>query len=282
MQLSEADWADWVAQTELEGEVLLAFVTDTAQWVAELRDPAAPAIRRVLDIGSGPGVGTCELARLFPEAEVIAVDSSPAMLERAIQRATDLGLAERVRTHQAELPAGLGGLGPADVIWASMSLHHVGDEIEALRALRTVLAPHGVAAIAEMAEPIRMLPDDLDVGRPGLADRLEQAASQWFARMREGLPGSVPSAELASMLVGAGYEVLGARIARLRFDPPMAADPRRLAVGNLQRARRQLDEILDDDDRHALEILADPDDPRGVAQRPDVFLAAARQIVIAR
>ena len=83
VHLDEADWEKFAAQTELEGEVLLGFVTGTVGWVTELRGPDAPAVRAVLDVGSGPGVGTCELARLFPEAQVVAVDSSPAMLDRA-------------------------------------------------------------------------------------------------------------------------------------------------------------------------------------------------------
>ena len=83
VHLDEADWEARAVDAELEGELLLGFVTDTARWIDELRGPDAPPVRRVLDIGSGPGVGTCELARRFPDAHVIAVDGSPAMLERA-------------------------------------------------------------------------------------------------------------------------------------------------------------------------------------------------------
>ena len=39
------------------------------------------------------------------------------------------------------------GLEPADVIWASMSLHHIGDEAAALRLLGELLAPQGLLAI---------------------------------------------------------------------------------------------------------------------------------------
>ena len=173
--------------------MFLAFVTDTAAWVTELRGSDAPPVRRVIDIGSGPGVGTCELARLFPEANVIAVDSSPAMLERTTQRAVDHGLQTRISTHIAELPGGLDGIGQADLIWASMSLHHVGDEVASLRLLCELLDPHGLIAIAELAEPMRVLPDGLDLGRAGLVDRLDHAWATWFAGMREGLPDSVPS-----------------------------------------------------------------------------------------
>ena len=83
VHLDEGDWEALAVDAELEGELLLGFVTDTARWIDELRGPDAPPVRRVLDIGSGPGVGTCELARRFPDAHVIAVDGSPAMLERA-------------------------------------------------------------------------------------------------------------------------------------------------------------------------------------------------------
>ena len=144
VHLDEADGEAAVARTEREGELLIAFVTDTAHWIAELRGPEAPPVRRVLDIGSGPGVGTCELARVFPDAQVVAVDGSPAMLDRTTERAASRGLGERITTHGAELPGGLDGIAPADVVWASMSLHHIGDETRALRELRALVAPSGL------------------------------------------------------------------------------------------------------------------------------------------
>jgi SAM-dependent methyltransferase len=282
VHLDEADWEAFAAHTELEGELLLAFVSDSARWIAELRGPDAPPVRRVLDIGSGPGVGTCELARLFPDAHVIAVDGSPAMLDRTAQRAAAHGLGRRITTHLAELPHGLGGLDPADVIWASMSLHHIGDETNALRGLRDLLQRSGLLAVAEVAEPMRVLPDDLDVGQPGLADRLDRAESKWFAAMRAGLPGSVPSTDLASMLTSAGFDVVGSRLARERFDPPLSDPARQVVLGRIRRARHQLDELLDDDDLRTLDVLSDVDDPRGVMHRADAFVASSRQIVVAR
>src|SRR5687768_11431542 len=117
VHLDEAHWAAWAAHAELEGEVLLGFVTEAAAWLTELRGPGAPAVGRILDLGSGPGVGTCELARRFPDAQVVAVDSSRAMLDRAAGRAAAEGLDGRVITRLASMPAGLDGLGPADVIW---------------------------------------------------------------------------------------------------------------------------------------------------------------------
>jgi 2-polyprenyl-3-methyl-5-hydroxy-6-metoxy-1,4-benzoquinol methylase len=282
VHLDEADWEALAADTELEGELLLAFVTDSAHWIAELRGPDAAPVRRVLDIGSGPGVGTCELARQFPDAQVVAVDASTAMLDRTTQRAAAYGLDRRITTHLAELPDGLDGLEPADVIWASMSLHHVGDETGALRVLGDRLERSGLLAVAEVAEPMRVLPNDLDVGKPGLADRLGRAESNWFAAMRAGLPGSVPSADLASMLTSAGFDVVGSRLAHVRFDPPLSDAASQFAFARIRRARQQLGDLLDDDDLRTLDGLSDADDPRGAIHRAGVFVAASRQIVVAR
>jgi SAM-dependent methyltransferase len=282
VHLDEADWEALAGHAELEGELLLGFVTATTHWIDELRAPDAPPVRRVLDIGSGPGVGTCELARRFPDAHVVAVDGSPAMLERAARRAAAHGLERRVSTRLAELPDGLDDLDPADVIWASMSLHHIGDETGALRVLRGRLALSGLLAVAEIAEPMRVLPDDLNVGQPGLAERLDRAESDWFASMRAGLAGSAPSADLASMLAAAGFAVVGTRVARERFDPPLSGPARDVVVQRIDRARHQLDDRLSADDLHTLDVLGDPGDPRGAAHRADVFVAASRQIVVAR
>jgi len=282
VHLDEEHWAAAVAHAELEGEVFLPYLTETMAWVTELRGPDAPPVRRVFDIGCGPGVGTRELARRFPDARVIAVDSSPAMLERTNERAVEQGLGDRISTHRAELPDGLDGLERADVIWASLSLHHVGDEVAALRVLRCLVDADGLIAIAELAEPTRVLPDDLGFGRPGLADRIDDAGRQWFAAMREGLPDSAPSAELPSMLAAAGWEVTGQRLVRERLDPPLPDVARRLATGILSRSREHRAEQLDDEDLEALAVLIDPDDPRGIMRRSDAFVASSRQIVVAR
>lgn len=282
VHLDEAAWKALVPQAELEGEVLLAFVTDTAERITALRGRDAPPVRRIIDVGSGPGVGTCELARLFPDAQVVAVDSSPAMLERATQRAAALGLDTRVRTHLAELPGGLDGFARADVIWASMALHHIGDEVAALRVLRDLLDGGGLLAIAELAEPMRVLPDDLGIGRPGLADRLDDARGRWFAQMRDGLAHSVASADLASMLTAADFEIVDNRLDRVHLADPLPDDALRMVITTLGRTRDQFEHYLESDDLRTLEVLTDADDSRSVLHRRDVFVDASRNIVIAR
>jgi ubiquinone/menaquinone biosynthesis C-methylase UbiE len=142
-------------------------------------------VRRIVDFGSGPGVGTCELARCFPDAHVVAVHASRSMLERAAERARSLGLDNRVWTHLAELPSGLDGLGPADIAFASMSLHHMPDPDQALDAIRRLLTDDGLLVVIEHG--------------PGAAH------------------GHAPTIDTPALLAAAGFDLIGNRISSDRL-----------------------------------------------------------------
>ncbi len=58
--------------------------------------------------------------------------------------------------------------------------------------------------------------------------------------------------------------------------------PAQVALGHLRRARTRLEERLDAEDLAAIDVLTDEHDERSVARRPDAFVAASREIVIAR
>ena len=136
---------------------------------------------RLLDLGAGTGTGAVGLARRFPEAEVVALDISPVSVDRVRAKAADLGLGQRVRAVEADLDLGWPDLGwpappspPAptlDLIWASMSLHHMADPGQVLRDALAATRPGGLIAVAEFSEPLRFLPDDLGFGRPGFESR---------------------------------------------------------------------------------------------------------------
>jgi hypothetical protein len=163
-----------------------------------------------------------------------------------------------------------------------MSLHHIGDEVGALRVVRDLLSATGLIAIAELTDPTRVLADELDIGRPGFVERLGAAGAAWYADMRDGLANSVESSDVPSMLIEAGFEVLGQRTVRQRLDPPLSDDARRVAHGELLRARAQFGERLDADDLSTLDVICDDNDPGGAVHRDDLFIASSRQIVIAR
>ncbi|MDH6120458.1 class I SAM-dependent methyltransferase [Kitasatospora sp. GAS204B] len=287
---TEFDWAALAELLELEGETHSPYVR---QAIGELADLPGLNPRRILDIGSGPGVAACSLAAAFPQAEVTAVDGTPELLARAAERAERLGV--RLRTEQAEFPAGLAGLGSADLIWSGQAVHHVGDQQGALDQLAGLLAPGGVLAVVEGGLPLRSLPRDLGFGRPGLLERMDAAQAARFSRMRAELPGSVALVEdWPAMLRAAGLTEARSRTFLIDLPAPLAAGPRRWVRSMLERYREVLAGPPEDpqtsqsapgltaEDRATLDRLLDPADPAGVDRRPDLFLLTAKTVHFAR
>jgi SAM-dependent methyltransferase len=248
-------------------------------WLAE--EVTEPGL--IVDAGSGPGVVTCLFAEAFPGARVVAADGSEPLLERARARAARQGVADRFGTLAGELPEVLDELDyPADLLWASRSLHHLGDQRAALAAFAARLAPGGTLALMEGGLPARFLPRDIGIGRPGLQARIDAVEQEWFAQMRAELPGAVAETEdWPALLTAAGLKHTGTRSFLLDLPAPASDRARAYVAGSLTRTREALGGALDPDDRATLDRLLDPDDPAGVHHRPDVFVLVAYTVYTA-
>ncbi|MFF1497894.1 class I SAM-dependent methyltransferase [Streptomyces sp. NPDC058304] len=276
-----------VAHLEKGGELHLPVLHRTAAHLSELLGPGAEA-RRILDIGSGPGVMTCVLAEAFAGAETVAVDGTPGLLERALARAERLGLGGRVTVRHAELPEGLhggygrqpdGGLGTADLIWSSKTVHHLGDQQGALNALAALLRPGGLLAVAEGGLPMRFLPRDIGIGTPGLQARLDAVQEHSFETMRAELPGSIPVVEdWPAMLARAGLTGVGGFTYLLDLPAPLDGTARTFLHAQLTRLRENASDLLDTEDLGTLDVLLDPRAPQGILHRPDAFLLSATTV----
>jgi SAM-dependent methyltransferase len=250
-------------------------------WLRELT--AEAGVHRILDVGSGPGVVTCLLARGFPEAEVVAVDGAPALLERARTRAGRQGLTDRVHTRRADLPDDLNDLGDADLLWISQALHHLGDQQAMLGQLAGRLRPGGLLALVEGGLPTRFLPRDTGLGRPGLQARLDAATEDWFTEMRAALPGVRAVVEdWPTLLAAAGLVPVATRTFLVDRAAPLPPDARAHLHADLARLRDLVGERLDAEDHATLGRLLDPDDEAGLMRRADVFLLTAKTVHIAR
>lgn len=277
---ADLDWDALAAHLEREAELRGEAVTEAARWLAGLHEAGTygAGVRRVLDVGSGPGVIAAMLAEVFPEAEVVAVDRSAALLERA--RARSGG---RLAVQQADLPAEFGKLGEADLIWSGNAIHHLGDQQAALTALAGALRPGGLLAVAESGLPPRYLPRDFGLGRPGFQARLDAVQEDGFAAMRAELPGAVEEVEdWAAMLERAGLTPSGTRTFLAEHRAPLARPVREYLHTQLDRRREQLAEHLDPGDRATLDALLDEDAPTGVLRRPDAFYLSAMTVHTAR
>ncbi|MEU3373950.1 class I SAM-dependent methyltransferase [Streptomyces sp. NPDC006711] len=281
----DLDWEAMAAHLENSGELQLPVLRQTAARLGELLDPGHE-VRRVLDIGSGPGVMTCVLAEAFAGAEVVAVDGAPALLDHTLARAEGLGLGARVSARHAELPgalegdgAGEGGVGRADLVWSSKAVHHLGDQQGALDALAGVLNPGGLLAVAEGGLPVRCLPRDIGLGRPGFQARLDAVQEHWFEIMRTELPGSASVVEdWPAMLSRAGLVRTGSFTLLLDLPAPLGEQGRQFLHDQLTRLREKMSESLDAEDRKTLDVLLDSESPEGILHRPDAFLLSATTV----
>ncbi|MGW7383014.1 class I SAM-dependent methyltransferase [Streptomyces sp. NPDC054794] len=270
---TDIDWAQMAAHLETQAELFAPVYERAMAWLAkEVTEPGL-----IVDAGSGPGVVSCLFAEAFPGARVVAVDSTEPLLDRARARAARQGVADRFGVLAGELPIVLDELDyPADLLWASRSLHHLGDQRAALAAFAARLAPGGTLALLEGGLPSRFLPRDLGIGRPGLQARLDVLQEEWFAQMRADLPGAVAETEdWPALLTSVGLKHTRTRSFLLDLPAPASERARAYVAAQFSRFRDDLGDALDADDRATLDRLLDPTDPAGVHRRPDVFVLSA-------
>lgn len=120
-----------------------------------------PRAANILDIASGPGAQTIELARLVPEANILAVDIHQPFVDETNRRAGALGVAHRVNAIAGDMR--LLPFSPAsfDLIWCEGAAYVMGIE-NALRAWRPLLRPGGRLALTE---PVWLSPNPPDEAR---------------------------------------------------------------------------------------------------------------------
>jgi SAM-dependent methyltransferase len=90
----------------------------------EVLDAVPGASGRVLDLGTGDGVMVALVRSAWPDAEAVAVDFSPAMLEAARAR-FEGDAAVEVVSHDLDRP--LPDLGRFDAVISSFAIHHLVD-----------------------------------------------------------------------------------------------------------------------------------------------------------
>jgi SAM-dependent methyltransferase len=103
----------------------------------------------ILDVGSGPGTISIDLARRVRPGRVIGIDASAEVVERAN------GLAQSEGVTNAEFRVGDAYAldfddGTFDIVHAHQVLQHLGRPVDALREFRRVLKPGGVVAARDV------------------------------------------------------------------------------------------------------------------------------------
>lgn len=103
----------------------------------------------ILDVGCGPGTITADLAALLPQGQVVGIDSSAEVLEKARDIAAERGV-KNVRFEVGDVQKKLEYAdGTFDVVHAHQVLQHLRDPVQALREMSRVARKGGIIAVRE-------------------------------------------------------------------------------------------------------------------------------------
>lgn len=168
---------------------------------------------RILDVGCGPGTITLGLAEAVAPGEVIGIDVSASVIERARNAAQAKGAAN-VTFRVGNIYEPDGDLGTFDVIYAHQVLQHLGHPVQALTRARELLRPLGFVGIREVDYSTRALwPPD---------SRLDRFYEIYYAVARR--HGGEPDAgrRLRQWLLEAGFTELRITTSTWTFATPEA------------------------------------------------------------
>ena len=212
------------------------------------------------------------------EAEVVAVDvPAERSLARVAAKAQAAGVGDRVRTLVADLDDGWPDLGPVDVTWASMSLHHLADPVRSLTGPVEIASPGGLLAVSEFDEPCGSCPTTSASVGPGSRPARSKRCPRFT---RTPCPTSVRRGPTCSpRRAGPSSTATTSSSTSARLEHPLAG---RYARAWFERLVDGLEGRLDPDDERTLAVLLDDDSPHGLLRRADLHLHGIRTLTIAR
>ena len=105
-----------------------------------------PVVRRVAELGPGPGVGLEALLAQFPDARVWGVDLSSVMLSQSRKRNKAAVSAGRLTLLEGGVPA-LSDCEPADIVMANHVVYFWQDPAAEMAQIRGFLQPGGLLAL---------------------------------------------------------------------------------------------------------------------------------------
>lgn len=169
-----------MTQWHWDPETYLANMLEEVPAYPQLQEQLAAATgndrRDVLELGIGTGETTRRVLARHPGANLVAIDSSPEMLERARGAFPDADL--RLARLEDPLPPG-----PFDLVVSALAVHHLdGDgKRDLFRRVGEVLKPGGTFVLADVVVP----EDEADVVTPidgvmDLPDRVDDQL-EWLS-----------------------------------------------------------------------------------------------------
>lgn len=151
-------WSE--VDSELYQAIAQAAVPSRAEQIAALLTllPFRPdEAFQAVELGCGEGILSAALLQCYPQANIVALDGSPAMRAQAGQRLNEFGARGRVEPFDLFSPDWYGYLQNADCVLSSLCLHHLTGEAkrELFAAIHDELSARGALLMADLVAPQR-------------------------------------------------------------------------------------------------------------------------------
>lgn len=117
------------------------------------REKPVSAALRILDVATGTGDLSIEIAKRIPSAHVTGVDISEGMLAEGREKVLRRGLGERMVLQTGDAEALEFGEGRFDCVTVAFGVRNFGDIPAGLREMRRVLRSGGRCLVLELSEP---------------------------------------------------------------------------------------------------------------------------------
>lgn len=145
-------------------QTYLAFVDERSRPFVDLVARVEGDPGTIADLGCGPGHLTEVLRRRWPEADILGVDSSPEMIDRAVAGNTDLRARYLIADVSEWVPEE-----PVDLIVSNATLQWLPDPLATVARLREHVASRGTLAFQvpnNFAEPSHVLLHEISARDP--------------------------------------------------------------------------------------------------------------------
>ena len=129
------------------------FSASNQRFVDELVDRFRSQLRRVVDLGCGPGDVTIRLARAAPDATITAVDGSPPMIRLARRAVREADVDTRVGLLEAVLPDLPLDAHAFDAVLSKDLLHHLPDPSVLWREVMRLGVPGAAVFVMDLIRP---------------------------------------------------------------------------------------------------------------------------------
>ena len=252
--LTAANEASDPGLPDYAGMLAARHAAHAAELRAAIRSLPLPAGGAALDVACGDGFAAQCLAEAEAVGRVVAADLSLPLLRWAGERAGGTGM-HLVAADAERLPFADAAF---DLAWCGQSLMTLRGSVAALRELRRVLKPGGVAAILENDKPHEF--------RLPWPPRLELAVHRALAdagRLETGCVGR----RVGELLCEAGLEVVARRTVAVDRRAPFAPADRAFLEAYLHDLGEAVRPHLSSEDRTAFDAHAAADGPDSLVTR---------------